>query len=87
MNDKTHPFEMNQTYYRIPQKVSAKKRVGSVRAMSMKRKLTHNVRFLPTRDGKERADAWIPPERAISREGRKVETARGNRKDEQRVDE
>jgi hypothetical protein len=67
MNDKTHSFIMNQTDYRVPQKVSAKRRVGSVRAMGMKRKLTHDLRFLPARDGKEFADAWVPPERAIRR--------------------
>lgn len=87
MNDKTYPFIMNQTHYRIPQKVSAKRRAGGVRAMGMKRKLTRNVRFLPARDGKERADAWVPPERAIRHEGREMEIARGHREDEQRVDE
>jgi hypothetical protein len=55
--------------------------------MGMKRKLTRDVRFLPARDGKERADAWIPPKRAIGREGREMETARGHREDEQCVDE
>lgn len=87
MNDKTYPFIMNQTHYRIPQKVSAKKRVRGVRAMGMERKLTRDVRFLPARDGKERADAWVPPERAIRHEGREMEIARGHWEDEQRVDE
>lgn len=40
MNDKTDIFIMNQRDYRIPQKVSGKKRVGDVRAMGMKTKLT-----------------------------------------------
>ena len=53
----------------------------------MKGKLARGVRSLPARDGKERADAWVPPERAIGREGREVETARGHGEDEQRVDE
>lgn len=52
----------------------------------MTRKLTRDVRFLPARDGKESADAWVPPERAIRLEGREMETARGHREDEQRVD-
>jgi hypothetical protein len=43
MNDKTYPFIMNQRHYRIPQKVSSKKRVGGIRTMGMKRKLTRNV--------------------------------------------
>lgn len=51
------------------------------------KKLTHDGRFLPTRDGKERADARVPPERAIRREGREMETTRGHREDDQRVDE
>ena len=55
--------------------------------MGMKRKLTRGVRFLPARDGKEGADAWIPPKRAVGREGREMEKARGHREDEQRVDE
>jgi hypothetical protein len=55
--------------------------------MGMKRKLTHDVRFLPARDGKELADAWVPSERAIRREGGEMEIARGHREDEQRVDE
>lgn len=53
----------------------------------MTRKLTRDIRFLPARDGKESADAWVPPERAIRLEGREMETARGHREDEQRVDE
>ena len=43
--------------------------------------------FLPARDRKERADAWVPPKRAICREGRDVETTRGEWEDEQRVNE
>jgi hypothetical protein len=53
----------------------------------MKRELTRDVGFLPARDGKEGADAWIPPERAIGREGREMEIARGHGENEQRVDE
>lgn len=42
---------------------------------------------LPARDGKSRADARIPPKRAIRRERGEMETARGKRKNEQRVKE
>ncbi len=45
------------------------------------------MRLLPTRDGKELADAWVPPERAIRSERREMETARGQQENEQRVDE
>lgn len=44
MDDKTDPFIMNQTDYRVPQKVPTKKRIGGVRAMVMKGKLTRDVR-------------------------------------------
>jgi hypothetical protein len=42
---------------------------------------------LPARDGQSRADARIPPKRAIRRERGEMETARGKRENEQRVKE
>jgi hypothetical protein len=87
MNNKSYPFKMNQTHYRIPQKVSVKTTRRGCKNHSMGRRLTRDVRFLPACDGKERADAWVPPERAIRRKGREMEIARGHRENEQRVDE
>lgn len=65
MNNKSDPLIMNQTHNRIPQKVSAKKTHRGVSAMARTGGLTHRARLLPARDGKERADARIPPKRAI----------------------
>jgi len=83
MNDKSQPFIMNQTHNRIPQKVSAKETRAGVRAMAR----TEGSRLLPARDGEERADARIPPKRAICRERREMEAARGQWEDEQCVHE
>jgi len=43
--------------------------------------------LLPTRDGKERAGTRIPSKRAIRGERWEMETARGERENEQRVNE
>ncbi len=90
VNDETYPFKMHKTHNRIPQKVSVKRMRRGVRDMARtgsSRVVSRRVRFLPARDGKQRANAWVPPKRAIRCERRKVEKTCGQWENEQRVDE
>jgi hypothetical protein len=90
VNDETHPFKMYKTYNGIPQKVSVKRMRRGIRDMARRgrsRVASRRMGFLPARDGKQRANAWVPPERAIRRERRDMEIACGQRENKQRVDE